>query len=73
MNIRVSLSCLNSSFYMKLLIFFPVLFPSKSMDQTLSYGGPSTVNEINYGFVYIAHPRAVTNLSWRKTSKYMPK
>lgn len=29
--------------------------------------------EINYGFVYIAHPRAVTHLSWRKTSKYMPK
>lgn len=29
--------------------------------------------ELNYGFVYIAHPRAVTHLSWRKTSKYMPK
>ncbi|XP_069696328.1 dmX-like protein 2 isoform X4 [Periplaneta americana] len=50
-----------------------LLFPSKSMDHTMSYGGPSSVNEVNYGFVYIAHPRAVTNLSWRKTSKYMPK
>lgn len=29
--------------------------------------------ELNYGFVYIAHPRAVTHISWRKTSKYMPK
>lgn len=23
--------------------------------------------------MYVAHPRAVTNISWRKTSKYMPK
>ncbi|XP_071965576.1 dmX-like protein 2 isoform X2 [Antedon mediterranea] len=26
-----------------------------------------------YSFVYIAHPRAITGFSWRKTSKYMPK
>lgn len=29
--------------------------------------------ELNYGFVYVAHSRAVTHISWRKTSKYMPK
>ena len=29
-------------------------------------------NEINYTFIYIAHPRAVTGISWRKTSKYIP-
>ncbi|KAJ8957603.1 hypothetical protein NQ314_006529 [Rhamnusium bicolor] len=40
------------------------LFTSKSTD------GPM---ELEYGFVYIAHPRAVTHLSWRTTSKYMPK
>jgi hypothetical protein len=56
-----------------MLDWVPVLFPSKSVDHSMSYGGSTTVNEINYGFVYIAHPRAVTNLSWRKTSKYMPK
>lgn len=28
---------------------------------------------MNFTYIYIAHPRAVTNLSWRKTSKYMPK
>ncbi|XP_033729309.1 dmX-like protein 2, partial [Pecten maximus] len=27
----------------------------------------------HYSFVYIAHPRAVTGFSWRKTSKYMPR
>ncbi|XP_041465630.1 LOW QUALITY PROTEIN: dmX-like protein 2 [Lytechinus variegatus] len=26
----------------------------------------------SYSFIYIAHPRAVTGFSWRKTSKYMP-
>ncbi|XP_022913173.2 dmX-like protein 2 isoform X2 [Onthophagus taurus] len=30
-------------------------------------------SELEYGFVYIAHPRTVTHLSWRTTSKYMPK
>ncbi|XP_055296544.1 dmX-like protein 2 isoform X5 [Sitodiplosis mosellana] len=51
-----------------------VLFPNKSMDQ--AHFGSMASNgqvELNYGFVYIAHPRAVTHLSWRKTSKYMPK
>ncbi|CAH1106016.1 unnamed protein product [Psylliodes chrysocephalus] len=41
-----------------------VLFTSKSTDGPL---------ELDYGFVYIAHPRAVTHISWRTTSKYMPK
>ncbi|XP_035898477.1 dmX-like protein 2 isoform X2 [Anopheles stephensi] len=48
------------------------LFPNKSFDQSQSQsfvGAP----EASYGFVYVAHPRAVTHLSWRKTSKYMPK
>lgn len=29
--------------------------------------------EQHYAFIYIAHPRAVTGFSWRKTSKYMPR
>ncbi|XP_046412753.1 dmX-like protein 2 isoform X1 [Neodiprion fabricii] len=47
------------------------LFPTRSMDH--SNFSQSTTNEISYSFVYVAHPRAVTQLSWRKTSKYMPK
>ncbi|XP_050532463.1 dmX-like protein 2 isoform X4 [Daktulosphaira vitifoliae] len=50
-----------------------LLFPSKSVDQNYSMSAISNFGEPNYGFVYIAHPRAVTQLSWRKTSKYMPK
>ncbi|XP_044575804.1 dmX-like protein 2 isoform X2 [Cotesia glomerata] len=46
------------------------LFPMRSMDQ-LSYC--QSLLHDSYSFVYIAHPRAVTHLSWRKTSKYMPK
>ncbi|XP_052281684.1 dmX-like protein 2 isoform X4 [Dreissena polymorpha] len=30
-------------------------------------------DNLNFNFVYIAHPRAVTDLSWRKTSKFMPR
>ena len=26
-----------------------------------------------YGFIYVAHPRPVTGLSWRDTSRYMPR
>ena len=30
-------------------------------------------HDLEYSFVYLPHPRAVTNFSWRKTSRYMPK
>ncbi|XP_053667929.1 dmX-like protein 2 [Anopheles marshallii] len=49
------------------------LFPNKSFDQSQSQQSFVGAPEISYGFVYVAHPRAVTHLSWRKTSKYMPK
>ncbi|XP_054997037.1 dmX-like protein 1 isoform X3 [Sorex araneus] len=29
--------------------------------------------EIDFSFVYLAHPRAVNGFSWRKISKYMPR
>lgn len=29
--------------------------------------------ELDFSFVYLAHPRSVTGFSWRKTSKYMPR
>lgn len=47
-----------------------LVFPARSIDHT-SFS--QTVGNDNYSFVYVAHPRAVTHLSWRKTSKYMPK
>ncbi|XP_077941685.1 dmX-like protein 2 isoform X1 [Gasterosteus aculeatus] len=28
---------------------------------------------VHFSFVYLAHPRSVTGMSWRRTSKYMPK
>ncbi|XP_063708500.1 dmX-like protein 2 isoform X2 [Culicoides brevitarsis] len=48
------------------------LFPPKSVDyaQPMSFCGTSN---LDFGFIYIAHPRAVTHISWRKTSKNMPK
>ncbi|KAL0979806.1 hypothetical protein UPYG_G00189980 [Umbra pygmaea] len=33
----------------------------------------SCQGELNFSFVYLAHPRSVTGFSWRKTSKYMPR
>ncbi|XP_058459198.1 dmX-like protein 2 isoform X2 [Malaya genurostris] len=50
-----------------------ILFPNKSFDQSLSQSSFNGIPDASYGFVYVAHPRAVTHLSWRKTSKYMPK
>lgn len=31
------------------------------------------MSELDYSFIYIAHPRAITGVSWRKTSKYIPR
>lgn len=51
-----------------------LLFPTKSFDAASLHHQQSVLpQELNYGFVYVAHPRAVTHISWRKTSKYMPK
>ncbi|KAL5274949.1 DMXL1 family protein [Megaselia abdita] len=50
-----------------------ILFPTKSFDASQFISGTFDDADINYSYVYIAHPRAVTNISWRKTSKYMPK
>jgi len=32
-----------------------------------------SANDVNFSFIYIAHPRAVTGISWRKVSKYLPR
>ena len=42
--------------------------PSKS-----GFSGKSLDRDISFGYIYVAHPRSVTALSWRKTSKFMPK
>uniref|UniRef100_UPI00398EA49C dmX-like protein 2 isoform X1 n=1 Tax=Pristiophorus japonicus TaxID=55135 RepID=UPI00398EA49C len=36
-------------------------------------GEKSASTAVHFSFVYLAHPRAVTGFSWRKTSKYMPR
>ncbi|KAG9436417.1 dmX-like protein 2 isoform X1 [Apis mellifera carnica] len=46
------------------------LFSTRNIDHT---NVPQSMGNDSYSFVYVAHPRAVTHLSWRKTSKYMPK
>ncbi|KPM03004.1 DmX-like protein [Sarcoptes scabiei] len=35
--------------------------------------GKSYRSDLNFGFIYLPHPRAVIGISWRKASKYMPK
>ncbi|EDW86373.1 uncharacterized protein Dwil_GK17684 [Drosophila willistoni] len=59
-----------------------VLFPAAKVTtsrQTTTDGGGTDLgggggnSELNFTYVYIAHPRAVSNIVWRKTSKYMPK
>lgn len=59
-----------------LKFFLKDIFPAKSMDyqQSSSFAGYQKNSEaVDYSFIYIAHPRAVTNITWRKTSKHMPK
>ncbi|XP_033329143.2 rabconnectin-3 alpha isoform X7 [Megalopta genalis] len=46
------------------------LFSTRNVDHT---NVSQSTGSDSYSFVYVAHPRAVTHLSWRKTSKYMPK
>lgn len=51
--------------------------PSTSITppQSGGYDGSKNVSGggISFSFIYLPHPAAVTGLSWRRTSKYMPK
>jgi len=53
-----------------LKIFVSVHFPLLSRGDSLV--SPKK-EELHFSFVYVAHPRAVTGFSWRKTSKFMPR
>ncbi|XP_038669449.1 dmX-like protein 2 isoform X2 [Scyliorhinus canicula] len=37
------------------------------------FGEKKSSTAVHFSFVYLAHPRAVSGFSWRKTSKYMPR
>ena len=47
--------------------------PTSSSSFYSNSGHPHSTSNISFSFIYIAHPRAVTGISWRKVSKYMPK
>lgn len=44
-----------------------------SSSSSMSIGVGHSNSSVSFSFIYIAHPRAVTGISWRKVSKYMPK
>lgn len=52
-----------------------VWYPTTSWRSAVVVQDPSDKKPvpIHFSFVYLAHPRSVTGMSWRKTSKYMPK
>ena len=47
------------------------MFPNQGMSQESIR--QAVCSDITYSFIYLAHPRSVTGISWRKTSKYMPR
>ena len=53
--------------------FFP--FSVMFLDQSLTQESirQAVCSDITFSFIYLAHPRSVTGISWRKTSKYMPR
>ena len=50
---------------------FLVMFPDQSLTQESIR--QAVCSDITFSFIYLAHPRSVTGISWRKTSKYMPR
>uniref|UniRef100_A0A8C5KRS5 Dmx-like 2 n=1 Tax=Jaculus jaculus TaxID=51337 RepID=A0A8C5KRS5_JACJA len=54
-----------------------VWYPMTGWKSSIIPQDPHEVKRIQastqFSFVYLAHPRAVTGFSWRKTSKYMPR
>ena len=50
---------------------FLVMFPDQGLTQESIR--QAVCSDITFSFIYLAHPRSVTGISWRKTSKYMPR
>ncbi|XP_074788618.1 dmX-like protein 1 isoform X4 [Athene noctua] len=53
-----------------------VWYSTDSWRSAVTPPGASTekqAKEVDYSFVYLAHPRSVNAFSWRKTSKFMPR
>ncbi|XP_071437366.1 dmX-like protein 1 isoform X4 [Pithys albifrons albifrons] len=53
-----------------------VWYNTESWRSAITPPGASPENqakEIDFSFVYLAHPRSVNGFSWRKTSKFMPR
>ncbi|XP_027508262.1 dmX-like protein 1 isoform X6 [Corapipo altera] len=53
-----------------------VWYNTESWRSTITPPGANPENqakEIDFSFVYLAHPRSVNAFSWRKTSKFMPR
>ena len=48
-----------------------LMFPNQSMTQDSIR--QAVCSDITFSFIYLAHPRSVTGISWRKTSRYMPR
>ena len=48
-----------------------LMFPNQSL--TTESIRQAVCSDITFSFIYLAHPRSVTGISWRKTSKYMPR
>ena len=77
----VCLSCLLDQFGLVKIVqkdraftifcLFLVMFPDQSLTQESIR--QAVCSDITFSFIYLAHPRSVTGISWRKTSKYMPR
>ncbi|XP_075597124.1 dmX-like protein 1 isoform X4 [Balearica regulorum gibbericeps] len=53
-----------------------VWYNTDSWRSAITPPGPSPekqAREVDFSFVYLAHPRSVNAFSWRKTSKFMPR
>ncbi|KAK9408336.1 dmX-like 1 [Crotalus adamanteus] len=45
----------------------------KSVIASQHTASETTMQELNFSFIYLVHPRSVDGFSWRKTSNYMPR
>lgn len=53
--------------------YLTIKFAISALYTSKSGGSTGSTKSIDFIFIYIAHPRAVTHITWRKTSKHMPK
>jgi hypothetical protein len=62
-----------NSFLFKIIYLLPKVGQLINSNEEITSTTNNKESCLEFNFVYLAHPRAITSISWRQISKFMPR